>query len=169
MQKELEKLHVNFQTQYLLFWLCTFPFNVKMPHLRKNNFWIKKSNGYCSWNLQYWFLPYESRGILQRCSFKSILTVWYLTLNSKWRQHFLGFVSTHAPTSCNFSSIPSSFLLSFYSAGNMVFEILPLLCILWFYKALMPQDIFLQNTCQHFFNDAYFVKALQINTIWSTA
>jgi len=35
MQKELEKLHRNFQTQYLLFQLCTFPFNVKMPHLKK--------------------------------------------------------------------------------------------------------------------------------------
>jgi hypothetical protein len=27
---------------------------------------------------------------------------------------------------------------------------------------------FLQNTCQHFVHDVYFVKALQINTICST-
>jgi len=29
--------------------------------------------------------------------------------------------------------------------------------------------LFLQNTCQHFVHGAYFVKALQINTVCSTA
>jgi hypothetical protein len=123
-----------------------------MPHLRKKKTisGSKKPNGYCSWNLQYWFLPYQSRGIsyfttpiLQGCSFESLLVVWYLTLSSKWGQHFLMFVSIHEPISCNFSSIHSRFFLfSFCSTVIMLFKILPLFCILLFYKALLPQDIF---------------------------
>lgn len=147
MQKELEKLHRHFQTQYLLFPLCTFPFNVKMSHLKKKKFLL------VFLKLQYWFLPYQSRGIscfatpiLQGCSFKSLPVVWYLTVSSKWGQHFPRFVSIHAPISCNFSSFHSRFFWIFllFSSQHAVqnSSTVLLFCILLFYKALLPHDIF---------------------------
>lgn len=109
--------------------------------------------------------------ILQGCSFKSLRVVYYLTVSSKWGQHFLRFVSIHAQISYNFSSIHSRlffFIFLLFSSQHAVRNFSTVLYIVVLQSTPATWH-FLQNTCQHFVHDAYFVKATQINTICSTA
>ena len=148
MQKELEKLHRHFQTQYLLFQLCTYPFNVKMPHKKKKKQPMASVSEICNTGF---FLT--SRGIscfttpiLQGCSFKSLPVVWYLTVHSKWGQHFFE-VCFHSCANIMqflFNSLKVFFIFLLFSSQHVVqnSSTVLLFCILSFYKALLPHDIF---------------------------